>query len=69
MNTGDILHHITVAGKAEDPVQTRDALLTYHEWLVRERQRIRTKSGWPVEIYKSPTTGEISLVLLRTNKR
>lgn len=68
MNTSEILYHVTVAGKAEDPVQTRDALLTYREWLVRERQRIRAKSGWPVEIYTSPTTGEISLVHLRAKK-
>jgi len=68
MNTDRILHYITVVGKEEDMVETRDGPMTYRAWLERERQRITRKSGWPVEIVTNNATGEIALVLLRTSK-
>lgn len=68
MNAGEILHHVTVCGKAEDVVQTVGGNLSYLEWLRRERDRIRARTGWPVDVWTNPVTGEISLVLFRTTK-
>ena len=68
MNTTEILYYITVAGKAEELVETIDGQKTYLEWLKSEKARIRGKSRWPVEIYTNPATGEVSLVHLRLKK-
>lgn len=68
MNTGDILYHVTIAGKAEELVETIHGQVTYRDWLLSEQERIRRKSGWPVAIWTNPTTGEISLVHLRVRR-
>jgi hypothetical protein len=68
MNTGDILYHVTIAGKAEELVETIHGQVTYRDWLISERERIRRKSRWPVDIWTNPTTGEISLVHLRVRR-
>jgi hypothetical protein len=69
MNTADILYHITVASKPEELVETVRGQVSYRQWCEEERQRIRAKSGWPVEIYTNPATGEISLVHLRVTRK
>jgi hypothetical protein len=69
MNTSDILYHITVASKPEELVETVRGQVSYRQWCEEERQRIRAKSGWPVEIYTNPSTGEISLVHLRVARK
>jgi hypothetical protein len=68
MNTGDILYHVTIAGKAEELVETIHGQVNYRDWLISERDRIRRKSGWPVDIWTNPSTGEISLVHLRLRR-
>lgn len=69
MNTSDILYHITVASKPEELVETIRGQVSYRQWCEEERNRIRRKSGWPVEIYTNPVTNEISLVHLRVAKK
>ena len=69
MNTENILYHITVASKPEELVETVRGQVTYRQWCEEERQRIRNKAGWPVEIYTNPATGEISLVHLRVMRK
>lgn len=68
MNAGDILYHITVAGKPGELVETVDGQVPYLQWLQDEKTRIRKKGGWPVEVWTNPATGEVSLVHLRVNR-
>jgi hypothetical protein len=69
MKSADILYHITVAGKPSDLVETSRGQVAYDQWLAEEKARIVRKSGWPVEIYTNPKTGEISLVHLKVTQR
>jgi hypothetical protein len=69
MKPENILYHVTQACKPDDLVETTRGQVTYRQWCEEEVARIRNKSGWPVQVYTNPNTGEISVVHLKISKR